>query len=93
MIELEDLIEENEQLQVDLIKYEDELEQNIIEYEAKIDTLQYDLSSLGEVGMSLEDEIRSKRELIQAYEDMGCEEDQDLDVCASIMVVQYGISL
>ena len=84
LIELEDLIEENEQLQVDLIKYEDELEQNIIEYEAKIDTLQYDLSSLGEVGMSLEDEIRSKRELIQAYEDMGCEEDQDLDVCASI---------
>lgn len=84
LVELEDLIEENEQLQVELIQYEDELERNIISYEEKINSLQYDLSSLGEVGMDLEDEIRSKKELIQAYEDMGCEEDQDLDVCASI---------
>ena len=84
LVELEDLIEENEQLQVDLIKYEEELEKDIASYESKIDTLQYDLSSLGEVGMDIEDEIRSKEELIEAYENMGCEEDQDLDVCASI---------
>lgn len=84
LIELKDLIEENEQLQVDLIKYEEELNRNIANYEEKISSLEYDLSSLGEVGMDIEDEIRSKEELIEAYEDMGCGEDQDLDVCASI---------
>ena len=84
LIELEELIKENEQLQVELIQYEDELEKNIVSYEEKISTLQYDLSSLGEVGMDIDSEIRSKQELIKAYEDMGCSEDQDLDVCASI---------
>ena len=84
LVELKDLIEENEQLQVDLIKYEEELEVKIADYEEKISSLEYDLSSLGEVGMDIEDEIRSKEELIEAYENMGCEEDQDLDVCASI---------
>ena len=74
LIELEELIKENE----------DELEKNIVSYEEKISTLQYDLSSLGEVGMDIDSEIRSKQELIKAYEDMGCSEDQDLDVCASI---------
>ena len=84
LVELENLIKENEQLQVDLIKYEEELAYKIADYEEKISSLQYDLSSLGEVGMDIEDEIRSKEELIAAYEDMGCGEDQDLDVCASI---------
>src|SRR5699024_11192342 len=70
LIELEELIKENEQLQVELIQYEDELEKNIVSYEEKISTLQYDLSSLGEVGMDIDSEIRSKQELIKAYEDM-----------------------
>ncbi len=84
LVELEDLIETNEQLQVDLIEYEDELQQKILDYEEKISNLQYDLSGLGEVGMSIEEEIVSKQDLIKAYEEMGCDEDQDLDVCASI---------
>lgn len=84
LVEMEALIEENEQLQVELIEYEKELQENIVSYEEKIDSLQYDLTSIGEVGMSIEEEIRSKEELIEAYENMGCGEDQDLDVCASI---------
>ena len=59
LVELEDLIETNEQLQVDLIEYEDELQQKILDYEEKISNLQYDLSGLGEVGMSIEEEIVS----------------------------------
>ena len=66
LVELEDLIETNEQLQVDLIEYEDELQQKILDYEEKISNLQYDLSGLGEVGMSIEEEIVSKQDLIKA---------------------------
>ena len=84
LVELEDLIETNEQLQVDLIEYEDELQQKILDYEEKISNLQYDLSGLGEVGMSIEEEIVSKQDLIKANEEIGCDEDQDIDVCASI---------
>ncbi len=81
--EFDDLIKENEQLQVDLKNYEEELEQNIVSYESKILTLQDDLAELNEIGMDLYDEIRSKKELIQAYVDMGCGEDDDLDVCSA----------
>lgn len=82
--ELNDLIEENEQLQVDLIKYEEELAKNITSYQSTVLALQDDLSSLNEIGMDIDDEIRSKQELIKAYEQMGCKEDEDLDVCASV---------
>lgn len=82
--ELSELIKKNEQLQVDLKKYEVELENNITSYKSKINSLEDDLSSLNEIGMSIDDEIRSQQELIKAYEQMGCKEDQDLDVCAAV---------
>lgn len=82
--ELNDLIEENEKLQVDLKKYEDTLASNITKYESAIDSLQGDLSSLNEIGMDLDDEINSKKQLIKTYADMGCKEDQDLDECAAL---------
>lgn len=82
--ELNDLIKENEQLQVDLIKYEEELERNINSYKNTVTSLQDDLSSLNEIGMDIDDEIRSKQELIKAYEQMGCKEDEDLDACAAV---------
>ena len=84
LVELDELIKTNEKLQADLIEYEDELQKKIVDYEDKISNLQYDLSGIGEVGMSLEAQISSQRDLIKSYEDMGCDEDQDLDVCAGI---------
>lgn len=84
LLELNDLITENEKLQVDLIKYEDELQNNIVKYQSSVDSLQGELSDLDEIGMNIDDEIRSKKELIKSYEDMGCGEDQDLVACASV---------
>lgn len=84
VLELNDLIEENEQLQVDLINYEEELKNNISSYQKTVISLQDDLASLNEIGMDIDDEIRSKQELIKAYEQMGCKEDEDLDACAAV---------
>lgn len=85
LLEMNDLIKENEQLQVDMIKHEEELENNIVKYDAAIDSLQGDLSSLNEIGLDLDDEIKSRKELIDTYVKMGCKENQDLDECASLV--------
>lgn len=84
LVELNDLIKKNEKLQVDLIKYEAELEQNIVKYEAAKESLQGDLTSLNEIGMDIDDEIKSMKELIQSYVNLGCKEDEDLNVCAAV---------
>ncbi len=84
LVELNDLIKKNEQLQVDLIKKEDKLAKDIVNYESKVAELQDNLSDLNAIGLDIDDEIRSKKELIKAYEDMGCKEDQDLQECSSL---------
>lgn len=84
VVELNDLIKENEQTQVDLKKYEDQLEKNIVNYKNTVSDLQDDLSQLNEIGLDIDDEIQSMKELIKAYEEMGCKEDEDLDVCSQL---------
>lgn len=84
LVEMNDLIKVNEQTQVDMKKYEKELENNITKYKQTVQSLEDDLSALDEIGLDIDDEIQSKQELIKAYEEMGCKEDEDLDVCSQI---------
>lgn len=79
--EINELIEENEQLKVDLINYQEELNDNIVVYEETIEELDSELLSLEDLSMDIDDEIKVTKESIEMYEDLGCEEDEELTAC------------
>lgn len=81
---LESLIEENNRLQTDLAKKQDDLEAKIVQYEASLSSLQNDLSSLVEVSLDINAQIKAQQELIEYYEDIGCKDDQLLSSCVDI---------
>lgn len=78
---LEDLINENEQRQIDLKKYEKELDQNIVNFENKIKELDSDLVELSDISVDIESDIKSQKDAIRTYEQMGCAEDENLVAC------------
>ncbi|MDE6284455.1 MAG: peptidoglycan DD-metalloendopeptidase family protein [Bacilli bacterium] len=81
--EASDLIKENEQKQVDLKNYEKQLERNITEYEKKISELDSSLLQLSDVSVSIDDEISLQQAAIKMYEQMGCGETENLEVCVA----------
>lgn len=81
LTELEDLIVQNEDLQVDLKKKENDLKDKIVTYEQSITKLEGDLTSLVEVVPEMDDQIKMQRELINFYAEIGCKEDEDIDIC------------
>ncbi len=81
--ELERLINSNEQKQLDLINQQDQLEKNIVDYENKIDSLEVDLAGFVEISEDIDDQIKNQEALIEYYDDIGCEENEDLDACLS----------
>lgn len=82
--EMNSLIKKEEKLQKDLAKKEKDLEKQILELEDLIDSLYGDLSKIDSLDVSLDKQIASKKQLIKIYEDMGCKDNQDLNVCTNM---------
>ena len=76
-------IKELEQKQVELKKYETELENNIASYEQKIKELDSRYLALMDDGIDINEEIYNIKETIQYYVNLGCKDNDRLDVCSS----------
>ena len=83
--EWKDKIEYNNQLKIDLAKREETLNQQIDSLATEIDKLDDELEDYFDISLSIEDEIKSTKELIEYYEDLGCEENEDLAKCVNIV--------
>lgn len=84
IISLEQLIIENEEEKISLIQKQEELNKNIDIYQEKIIALKDDLQHFAEITEDIEDQIKNQEKLIDYYEDLGCELDQNLNDCVSI---------
>ena len=80
---LDNSIKELEQKQVELKKYEAELEKNIASYEQKIKELDSRYLALMDDGIDINEEIYNIKETIQYYVNLGCKDNDRLDVCSS----------
>ena len=81
---LEMYIKSNEKLKKELANYQVKLDQKIVDNEKQIDELRDELAELEEGAVTIQDEIKNMKKLIQYYEDMGCKDDQLLSVCVNI---------
>ena len=84
LAELEQLIEDNKQLQIDLKKKEEDLNQKIKEYENSVVSLKNDLSSLVEISLDIDTQIKAQQDFIKYYESIGCKDNQELAACESV---------
>ena len=82
--ELEVEIENNNQLQIDLKNKEVELGEKIKNYEKSLSSLKHDLSSLVEVSLDINQQIKAQQELINYYSSIGCKDDQLLSACVDV---------
>lgn len=83
LVTLEDLIKDNEQKQVELKKYQNELNQNIDNYEKKISELETEKLALSDISVGINEEIKLQQAQIKNFEQMGCGENENLDVCVA----------
>lgn len=78
MEELENLIKANEQRKVELANKEKEYENKISSLNDEIGKLTKSVSKLGELSPGLEQEVKTKRELVQFYKSQGCSKRSDV---------------
>lgn len=78
---LETLIDENKKLQDQLVKDNENLENSIAKYETQLSDLQEEISRLATVGLDYQSQIEAQRGLIKIYEDAGCKNNDDIDIC------------
>ena len=81
----EEKITENEKLQTDLAAREIELNNQIAELESAVASLGNKMSEYVDESLDAEDDIRSTKELIERYEAMGCDENEDFATCAGML--------
>lgn len=74
-------IEYNTQLKKDLKNLEVKLNGQINNLSQEIDLLGEELDKFDDAKMEIKDEIKSTKESIKNYEQIGCKEDEDLKVC------------
>lgn len=77
-------IERNTQLKSDLEKKEVELNGQIDSLSKDIKKLDKELDSLDEMYQDIGAEIKSVKEEIKMYEDLGCKENESLEVCLKV---------
>ncbi len=79
--DLEKLIDYNENLQVKLANDNIALNNSISTYEKQVEELEAYINSLATIGLDYENQIKAQQGLIKIYQDAGCKDDEDLDVC------------
>lgn len=83
--EYKNKIESNNQLKIELEQREIQLNQQIDSLANQITSLNNKLSDYMDISMDIKDEIASTQELINYYEKIGCQEDQNLDECVRVL--------
>ena len=78
---LEDLINQNKKLQTQLAQDNVNLENSITKYENQLLDLQEEISKLATVGLDYKSQIEAQKGLIKIYEEAGCKNKDDIDVC------------
>lgn len=75
---LENLIKANENRKVELANKEIEYEQKVEKLNNEISKINNSISKLGDLSPSLEQELKSKRELLNYYKSQGCKNRSDI---------------
>lgn len=82
LLELENLIKETEQKQVDLTKYENELNENLATYQKQLEEINSSLLQFSDISITIDEEIETLEEVIEANENMGCKDSETPNACA-----------
>ena len=82
--ELELLTENNNKLKKSLKEHQEELDKKRKEYEKLAETLGEEYAKMNEGYVTIEEEIKTMKELIKYYEDYGCKLDEDLMACVDV---------
>ena len=78
---LEKLINQNKNLQKQLSQDNKNLENSITQYENQLLGLQEEIDRLATVGLDYKSQIEAQKGLIKIYEQAGCKNNEDIDVC------------
>lgn len=81
---LENLIQTNKEMQLELAQKQQDLKNKINKYENSLSSLQNNLSSLVEVSLDINSQIKAQQELIEYYENIGCQNSDLLSVCVNV---------
>lgn len=84
LTEWKDKIEYNNQLKEELAEREVLLNQQIESLSQEIEALDDKLDDYFDISMDIDDEISSTEELIDYYESIGCQENEDLNSCVDV---------
>ncbi len=79
--ELGDLINSNKEKNLELIEKEEDLEEDIVKLEVLLSDLKGDLSAFSEITEGIDNQIKNQETLIDYYESLGCEENEQLSAC------------
>lgn len=82
--EMNKLIDKNVKLQAKLEKQKESFEEKIVELKAAIKELYGELDDMGDVAITVEAQIKAKKEQIDHYTKIGCKDDQDITQCVKI---------
>lgn len=81
--EMQEMIKEAEEKKIYLKNRQNELNEKQKELSVQISELRSSNVKLYELDMSIEDEIKNAKQVIQMYVDAGCKDHEDISVCAN----------
>ena len=86
MTDYNQMIEDNKQKQKDLEAQQVELANQQDALNQELDRLGEKMSTLSDTAITIEEDIALQREIIQMYRDLGCGDNDDIDVCGKNML-------
>lgn len=78
---LDELIEDNEELQVKLANDNVTLNNSITSYETQLEELHEYVDKQASIGMGFADQIKAQKNMIKLFEEAGCKDNDDVEVC------------
>lgn len=79
--EYSQMIKDNEQKKIDLASKEKELEETQKKKRAELAKLGTQLKQFMDIKVSIADDIKSQKDAIKLYADLGCKDNEDISVC------------
>ncbi|MBQ6135315.1 MAG: peptidoglycan DD-metalloendopeptidase family protein [Bacilli bacterium] len=93
MKELEELIRQNQIKQAELVKKEEELNKLRKSLESEIARIEIDSAAIKETLPSVQDQIKSAKESVTYYKNLGCGDSEDIQQCEYRVARETGSSL
>lgn len=75
------MIKDNEKKKVDLAEKEKKLEETQKKKQQELSKLGTQLKKIADIKVSIADDIKSQKDAIKLYSDLGCKDNQDINVC------------